>query len=121
MPSLATPGANAILDGTAIGATLYAQLHTGDPGTNGTANIATETARKSFTRAAASGGATANAGIIEWLNYPANETITHVTVWSASSGGTCWLIVDNANTAVLIGETVQILAGDLDLVAPVWP
>ena len=41
-----TYGANAILDGTPVPATLYAKLHVGDPGVNATANPATESSLK---------------------------------------------------------------------------
>lgn len=120
MASLALPGANALLDGTALPATLYAQLHLGDPGQNGTANLATVTTRKSFTRTAASGGASENAGLIEWANYSTAETITHVSVWSLAAGGVCWFIGNPADITPAIGDNVQIGAGALDLVAALW-
>ena len=53
MANWSTYGANAILDGTAMPATLYAKLHIGNPGAAGTSNPAAETSRKSFTRVAA--------------------------------------------------------------------
>ncbi len=120
MASLATPGANALLDGTALPATLYAQLHTGNPGTNGTANVATVTTRQSFTRTAAAGGVSENASLIEWSNYPTSETITHVSIWSLAVGGVCWFIGNPADVTPTIGDNVQIAAGALDLVCPLW-
>ena len=53
-----TFGANSVLDGTGIPATLYLKAHLGNPGAAGTANAAAETTRKAFTRSAASAGAT---------------------------------------------------------------
>ena len=120
MASLATPGANALLDGTALPATLYVQLHIGNPGTNGTANVATVTTRKSFTRTAGAAGASENVGLIEWLNYSTVETLSHVSVWSAAAAGTCWFIGDNGDVTPAIGDNVQILAGALDLVCALW-
>lgn len=120
MANLATPGANALLDGTPLPATLWVQLHVGNPGANGTANVATETTRKSFTRTAAAGGVSANSGLMQWPAYPASETITHVSVWSASSSGTCWFIGDPGNQSIAVNDTVQILAGDLDLICTLW-
>lgn len=112
---LSTFGANSVLDGTAIPATLHAKLHIGNPTAAGTANPATETTRKSFTRAAASGGATSNAGALQWTSYPAAEDPTFITLWDASSGGNCWGIVASTNNALAIGDTLNIAIGDLDL------
>ena len=120
MADLLTPGANAFLNGTALDATLYVQLHLGDPGTNGTANVAVETRRKSFTRTTSTVGTVDNVALIEWLNAAATETITHITVWSASSGGTAWFADDIANVAVNIGEVIQIDVGTLNITVPVW-
>jgi hypothetical protein len=123
MANLSTYGANAILDGTAMPATLYAQQHTGNPTAAGTANVASETSRKSFTRTAASGGACSNAAVIEWLNdNGSGETITHITLWDASSAGNCWWVIagTDPDPTVQDGETVQITPGDLDLSFPIW-
>lgn len=120
MSSLALPGANALLNGTAIPATLYVQLHIGNPGSSGTSNVATETTRQSFTRTTSTLGTCENTALLQWLSYPAAETISHVSVWSASSGGTCWFIGDPANLVAGIGDIVQLAAGDLDLTCPVW-
>lgn len=120
MSDFALPGANAFLDGTGLPATLYVQLHTGNPSSNGTSNVATETTRKSFTRGAASGGTAENAGKVTWTGYPTVETITHISVWSASSGGTCWFVDDIGNITPGSGETVEIDIGGLDLTITVW-
>ena len=93
MANLSNYAENAILDGTAMPATLYAQMHTGDPGEDGTSNVSTHTTRVSTTRTAASGGACTAAADVSFTNIqvtPASETITHVTLWSASSNGNCW-------------------------------
>lgn len=121
---LATTGAVELFD-NGLPATLYAQLHTGDPGTNGTSNVATENTRASFTRTAASAGpagfvSCSNDTVVEWLNAAADETVTHLTVWTASSGGVC-VFVDNCPDAVIAsGETIQIQIGDLVMRFPVW-
>lgn len=122
MSDFATPGANAFLDGTALPATLYVQLHTGNPGTNGTANTATETDRIAIgSWSAASGGAKASTALAEILNAAATETVTHVTYWSAGIGGTCWFIDDlAADVPVELGDTVQIDIGDAVITVPVW-
>lgn len=113
-------GANAILDGTAMPATLYVQLHVGNPGTSGSANIAAEADRVSFTRAAAAGGATSNAGSLLWEAIPANETITHISIHDAAAAGNCWWVGDNADLVVEAGNNIVISAGALDLAFTVW-
>lgn len=89
--------ANAMLDSirpsgvtkTAYGA-LYVKLHTGDPGAAGTANAAVgSTTRPAFTQAAASAAAIAMNGTApSWTNAGTSETITHISIWDAATGGT---------------------------------
>ncbi|MBU8833589.1 hypothetical protein KL858_29595 [Mycolicibacterium goodii] len=67
--------------------TVYAQLHTGDPGANGTAAPSAQTTRVACTWAAATGGAIALSNTPEFtLN--ATENISHVSFWTATTGGT---------------------------------
>lgn len=120
MTNLSTYGANAILDGTAMPATLYAQLHVGNPSAAGTANVATETDRVSFTRGAASAGATSNAAALTWAGVAGTEDYSHITIWSASSGGNCWFVGALTANAVTAGDTFEIGAGDLDLSFTIW-
>jgi len=123
MAALSTYGADAVLDGTAIPATLYVKVHIGNPGAAGTSNAAAETTRKAFTRNASGGDAhTENVALVEWLNAAADEDLTHLTAWDAVSGGNCWLVgaISNAPINVLAGNTIQIDIGDLDITASVW-
>lgn len=122
MANLTTYAANELLDGTPIPATLYAQLHVGDPTPAGTADVAAETARKAFTRTAATGGAAANAALIEWVNATADEDISHVTAWDAASGGNPWIVaaVTGGPVSVEAGNTIQIDAGEFALTATIW-
>lgn len=121
MANLATYGANALLDGTAIPATLYVQLHLGNPSAAGTANVATETDRQSFTRTTAAAGAASNAALIEWLDYPADELITHISIWDAAAAGNCWF-VDAVTTppTTVTGQAVEIATNELDFTFPIW-
>jgi hypothetical protein len=68
----------------------WLKLHTGDPGSAGTANASAETTRKAITYAAASAGSkAANGTLPSWASWSAGtETITHVSRWSASTAGT---------------------------------
>ncbi len=80
--------ANAFLDTFDSGH--YAQLHTGDPGAAGTSNASAETDRKLWDFADASGGSKSAQGTMpSWTTWDAGpETISHISTWSASSGGT---------------------------------
>ena len=104
---------------TALGAITAAypwiKLHTGDPGSAGTSNAATETTRKQVTWASASGNAVSNSGAVTWTNIAGSQDATHVTGWTASTAGTFgWsgTITANAYTA---GDTYTIAIGDIDL------
>ena len=69
----------------------YVQLHTGDPGAAGTANIsAGSTTRNSFAfNSSSSGSALAlSSAPSPWTNGGTSETISHISVWTASSAGT---------------------------------
>lgn len=86
-------------------ATPHAQLHTADPGAAGTTAVSTGVAtRQPLTFAAASGGSIALSANPTWTATGA-DTITHVSVWSASSAGTHY-----ANAALSASKTVA--AGD---------
>lgn len=118
---LSTYGANHFLDGTALPATLYVKLHTGNPSAAGTSNAAGTTTRVSFVRDAASSGATQNTGAITWSTLSANETISHVSLWDASSGGNCWgVLALTASKTVTTADTLTINAADLDLAVTIW-
>lgn len=97
-------------------AACYVKLHTGDPGSAGTSNAATETTRQAATLSAAASRATTNSAAIEWTNVSTTETYTWVSLWSASSGGTFLGRDDlSSSAAVTAGDTFRIPAGDLDL------
>jgi hypothetical protein len=67
----------------------HLQLHVGDPGEDGTANVATNNTRKSITGAAASAGKFTSVNDLAWTNAPATETWTHVSIWDAATLGNC--------------------------------
>ncbi len=82
--------ANGWLDGTFATATCWAKLHTADPGAAGsTAAAAGDTTRKQCTMNAASAGAKAMSGSAgPWTNGGTSETLSHISLWSASTAGT---------------------------------
>lgn len=67
----------------------FVKLHTGDPGAAGAGNAAVgSTTRVAVTQAAAASGAIAQNGTAPvWTNGGTSETITHVSVWDASTAG----------------------------------
>lgn len=95
-------------------AAIYAKLHTADPGAAGATAAATNTTRQLVTFAAASGGTISNSAQILWVNVPASETYTHVSLWDASSGGNfVGSIALGSSQAVVIGDNFSIEVGQL--------
>jgi len=80
---------NGWLDGTFATATCWVKLHTADPGAAGTtAAAAGDTTRKQATMAAASGGSkAASSSVGPWTNGGTSETLSHISLWTASSAG----------------------------------
>ncbi|UYP17707.1 hypothetical protein OED52_13605 [Rhodococcus sp. Z13] len=66
---------------------LFVKLHTGDPGAAGTANASVVTTRREATMNAASGGSMTLSSMSGSWAMTATETITHISVWDAASGG----------------------------------
>jgi hypothetical protein len=66
---------------------LYVKLHTGDPGAAGTSAASAVTARMQATMNAASGGTISLNTISGSWAMTATETISHISVWDASTGG----------------------------------
>ena len=86
---LASSVVNGWLDGTFATATCWVKLHTADPNTGSTAAAAGDTTRKQATMAAAAGGSkAASASVGPWTNGGTSETLSHISIWSASSAGT---------------------------------
>lgn len=97
-------------------AAVYVKLHTGDPGSAGTSNAATETTRQQASFSAASSRAMTNDAAIEWTNVSTSETYSWISLWDASSGGNFLGRDDlSSSAAVTAGDTFRIPVGDLDL------
>lgn len=87
---LAATVANGFLDNfrnNAVSArSVFCKLHTGDPGSAATANASAVTTRNAVTwNAASSGSMTLSA--LSTYSMTTTETITHVSLWDASTGG----------------------------------
>jgi hypothetical protein len=112
MAGFATAGANTALDAL-VAAYPWIKLHTGEPGTAGTTNAATETTRKQATWAAASGGSVASSNALTWTSIAGSQDATHFSAWTASTAGTFGFsgtITANGYTA---GDTYNVASGAL--------
>lgn len=89
----------------------FAQIHTGDPGASGTANVSSVTTRPSVSWSAASAGSKAMSGTVSWTSWAGTspETVTDVSDWSASSAGTFYFSVQlTASKTVQTGDTLTL-------------
>jgi hypothetical protein len=69
-------------------ATLFVQCHTADPGASGTTAVSTGIAtRSALAMNAASAGSQSLTSTVSF-SATGSDTITHISVWSASSAGT---------------------------------
>lgn len=93
----------------------WVQLHVGDPGSAGTANVATETTRKQVTWAAFAAGASSNTAALTWTNVAGSEDYTHYTVWTASAAGTFGHSGTVTANPITAGDTFNVAIGDLDI------
>lgn len=97
-------------------AAFHIKLHTGDPGSAGTANAAANTTRKAATLSAASGGSITTSADLVWTSVPNAETYSHISFWDASTAGN-FLGSDDLATAraMLVGDNFTIFAGQLTI------
>ena len=118
--SISNYAENKLLDtigGTAFSVTTpYLQLHTGDPGEDGTANAAGETTRQSASFNAATGGSMVTSANVTWTNVSTTETVTHWSAWDAASAGNClWTGALTSSASLEAGDTFQITSLTLTL------
>lgn len=113
---LSVAAANSQLD-SLVGTYTFVQLHTGDPGSAGTANVATENTRVQATFGSASGGEVTTTADIEWLDVPAAEDFTHFSLWTLVTAGSFGISGTITSNAVGIGDDFVIATGDLDIAA----
>lgn len=95
----------------------YLALHTGAPGETGASNevstSGTGYARQAITFGAASGGSAANTNAPTFTNAGTDfGTISHLSVWDASSGGNClWQGAATASKIIANGDSYQTAIG----------
>lgn len=92
----------------------FAKLHVGDPGGAATANVSSVTTRPAITYGAASAGAiAATATFPSWATWAGTspETVTHISVWDASTAGTfLFSVALTASKVVQTGDTLSLTA-----------
>lgn len=106
---------------------LYISLHTANPGV-GNSQLTNEAAYTNYARVAVarttsgwtvpSGGATANAALIQFAQCGASgATVTHVAIGTAASGAGTVLYAGALNSSLAVANLIQpqFAAGDLDV------
>lgn len=96
----------------------FVKLHTGDPGAAGANNAAAgSTTRVALTQAAASGGSISQNGTApSWTNGGTSETISHISVWDASTAGNfLYSVALTASQAWASGNTLTLTSCTVSL------
>ena len=97
----------------------YLQLHTGNPGENCTASVATEATRKSVSFDPSSGGSKSSSATVTWTNVAATEVYTHWSMWDSEtdmgSNVALWYGALSSNASVTAGDTFEITSLTLTL------
>lgn len=93
---------------------VFIQLHTGDPGSAGTANIAGEATRKEATLTGTA--ILKNSGVVKWTGVSTAEKYKYFSVWSAVTAGTfIGKEALEAEKEVSIGDSAEFAAEVLSL------
>lgn len=98
---------------------LYIQLHSGDPGPNGTANVIAGVSRVQANLAAATTVGTDrvrdNSAILNFTGMPVGA-VSHWTAWTLAAAGVFRDsgTINPAKTIANAGDTFTVAAGDLD-------
>lgn len=109
---------NKIITDNISNAAKYVALHTADPTDTGTvAEVSTSgVTRLSATFSAPSNGVTSNSADIVWTGLTYAGTITHVSLWDASTAGNClWTGALTASKTLASGDELKIASGALTI------
>jgi hypothetical protein len=105
-----------VLAGTAVGAkTVFAKLHTGDPGAAGATAASGNTTRVSITFAATTSGTISSNNTPSWASWAVGqngEVISHISLWDASTAGNflCSIAL-TASKTMSTGDTLNLTSG----------
>jgi hypothetical protein len=94
---------------------VWVQLHVGDPGVNGSANPAVETARKVVSFGVASGGSIVSDADVSWVNIDGSQDATFFSVWDADVSGNFLFSGAIVAASYQAGDTYTIPAGSLSV------
>lgn len=98
---------------------VWCQLHYGSPGEDGSSSASTGHTggdRRQCTFGAPGSGSMTTTSALTWSSMANNETISHVSLWSASVGGNClWTGQLDQSKAVTTGDSFTIPSGSLTL------
>lgn len=99
---------------------VWAKLHIGAPGALGTSNPAVETDRVQVTWPTTVTTQTmSNENVMTWTGVGGTEDYTHVSFWSASTGGVFGMSGLITANPVTTGDTFELGVGDVDVTFPV--
>lgn len=88
---------------------LYVKLHTADPGSAGTTAASAVTTRYACTFSASSAGSMALTSMGGTWSMTATETISHISLWDASTAGSfLWSVALTASKSVVSGDTLSL-------------
>lgn len=112
-PSVADDVLNALCRGGSFtGPTkLYVQLHVGEPGSDGTRNVAFNELRKPVSFAASTAGLNISTNDLKWTNVPDRETYNFFSVWDDLTAGRFMFSGTMTPTSVEDGYNFTIPAG----------
>jgi hypothetical protein len=88
---------------------VYVQLHTGDPGANGTSSVSSVTTREAVTFSAASGGTLSASNEPAWTSWAGTngETEEYISLWDNATYGS-----GNFLDSVQLEENVTVNTGN---------
>jgi hypothetical protein len=99
-------------------ATVYVQLHTGDPGAGGTTAVSSVTTRSAITFGASAAVSTTRAitssNTPSWASWAGTngEVVTHISLWNAATTGTFYCsIALTASKTLGTGDTLNLTSG----------
>ena len=88
---------------------LYVKLHTGDPGATAATAASAVTTRYAVTFSASSAGSMALTSMGGTWSMTATETISHISLWDASTAGNfLWSVALTASKSVVSGDTLSL-------------
>ena len=88
---------------------LYVKLHTADPGASGATAASAVTTRYACTFSAASAGSMSLSSMGGTWSMTATETISHISLWDASTAGNfLWSVALTASKSVISGDTLSL-------------